>query len=86
MLVSIIAIIKLYYVVIYRCFDCGWVCFISTPIWFLMEQLHCSEAVVAMFYNVLFYVFIGLVFFILWVYPPLAFLRLASLCVRLQSK
>jgi hypothetical protein len=38
-------------------FDRGQVCFISAPIWFPMEQLHCLESVVAMFYNVLFYVF-----------------------------
>jgi predicted membrane metal-binding protein len=54
------------------------------PFDFLMEQLHCLESVVAMFYNVLFYVFHNLVFFILWVYPFLAFLRLASSRIRFQ--
>jgi hypothetical protein len=46
------------------------------PFDFLMEQLGCSESVVAISYNILFYVF-----FILWVYPPLTFLHLAPLCV-----
>jgi predicted membrane metal-binding protein len=49
-----------------------------------MEQPHCLESVVAMLYNILVYVLHDPVFFILWVYPFLAFLHLASLYVRFQ--
>jgi hypothetical protein len=84
MLVSIIAIMTLQYVVICECcFHCGLVCVTSTPTWIpygaaALFGTSCCDVLYC-----LFLCFPGLVLFILWVYPPLTFLRLTSLCVAI---
>jgi hypothetical protein len=85
MLVSIIAIMTLQYVLIYECcFDCGLICFSSTPIWVpygavVLFGTTCCDVPYCLFlcflvWFSLFYAFIHLS----------CFQRLASLCVRLQ--
>jgi hypothetical protein len=79
MLWSISAILTLKYVVIYMCcFDCDRACLFIFPFDFLMEQLRCSESVVAMFYKGLFYVFLDLAVLFY------GFIHLARFCVWLR--
>jgi hypothetical protein len=51
------------------------------PFDFLMEQLHCSKSVVAMFYNVLFYVFPQSGFLYLYGFIYLSRFRIWLRCV-----
>jgi hypothetical protein len=55
------------------------------PFDFLMEQLHCSESVVVMFYIVFLRFSTIWVSLFVWVFSPLAFPRLASWCVKFQQ-